>query len=323
MREWPDVEEVGEPDPVQRDNFGSDPDPFENLTLPERYGDAGCPLCHGRGRISVTHPPTYRGPPAVRLCRCVLVRDILANVNRGMARLSSAQRIPSSPLLTRTRQNLWVTADEAWFTAHLRHVALRQHPHWDFRVLTDADLIQAWLATAAAKGMEIFDADARRDFDSSIQYMTLSDLAKAATLLIIRLGVKSAPNKEMPNVLLEALRSRHHEGLPTWLWDQPGNRLDPQHRCWSELVVGDIADWERVGGTQVDLDREAALETLRATRATSSPTSPKPKPPAKPPAKPPELSTALSESAYDPFNALSQMSASAPPPKKFKKKGIR
>lgn len=260
-------------DPTPSNDFTPGVDPWENYTAPEAYGDPRCPMCRGRGRLSVEHPPGYRGPPSLRLCQCVLVKEILANLDRGMAGLSKARKVPKSPLLAYVDKDLRISAPPEWFEPHMRHVALRQSPRWDFRVVSDADLVQAWLATAASKGMEIFDVDARRDMETaSLRYMTLTDIAKAASLLVIRLGVKSAANREMPNVLLEVVRMRAHEDLPTWIWEQPNNPLAIGHLCWSEFVEMEVGGWERIVKVEGDIDREA--KAPRTQKPSASPAVP-------------------------------------------------
>lgn len=164
-----------------------------------------------------------------------------------MRGLSKAGKVPSSPLTKSVDSDARVTASTPWFQAHLRHVAVRQSPRWGFRVCTDADLMQAWLATAAAQGHEIRDPDASEGLSKrSLDYMTLVDIAIPPTLLVIRLGVKSARNVAMPEVLLEAIRVRTHEGRPTWVWDQPDNPLMEGHLSWSPTVMEEISGWRHV-----------------------------------------------------------------------------
>ena len=327
-----DPEAVGVQRPAE--HFDKEFDPYENFSTPELYGDANCTTCHGRGRLDVPNPPGYKGPAGVRLCRCVLIKEVVANLERGRRGLSKARKVPKSPLMTRTRDNIRIAADVSWFEAHLRHVALRQSPRWDFRVVTDADLVQAWLATAAAKGMEIFDADVRRELEMrSLTYMTLSDIAKSATLLIIRLGIKSAPNKEMPNVLLETVLTRMHEGLATWIWEEPNNRLAQGHRCWSEQVEYEVGDWEQFVGTDADLEREIATKPLDRTKlaqervrlnptptvAPPRPTSPPPLPPLEEVVRPPRPEpTEFVSGGYDVGLAMSQIGEPSDNPKKKK-----
>lgn len=205
-------------------------------------GNPDCPHCAGAG---VNEVVVETGPPVVRLCKCVLHQEIINNVERGMKGLSKARVVKSpSPLLDYAGSNLWITSEADWFLPHLRHVAIRQRPSWDFRVVTDSDLISAWLATAAAKGMEIMDPDAK--FSRGATYMTLADIAEPPTLMVLRLGVKSAPNRAMPEVLFEAIAHRNHLGKPTWVWDQPSKPLQDGHLCYSHEVVGELSGWKHL-----------------------------------------------------------------------------
>ena len=313
-------------------DFTKEYDPYENYTTPELYGDMKCPVCLGRGRVNVPNPPGYKGPGALRLCRCVLIKEVLNNIERARAGMSKAKRVPRSPLVSRIGQNIRVAADECWFDAHMRHVALRQPPRWDFRIVTDADLVQAWLATAAAKGMEIFDADVRGAMEMrSLTYMTLTDIAKSATLLVIRLGVKAAPNKEMPNVLLEVILTRKNEGLATWLWEpsSPHFRLAQGHICWSEFVEAEVGDWEQVVGTEADLEREVSTKPLerkklvqeRVRLAAPPPPPVAPPPPPDTPEEVEEEEEGESSSGYDVSAAMGRIGEPSDKPK-YKKSGF-
>lgn len=214
--------------------------------MSDRPGNPECPFCGGDGVVLVEEEEKFgaqsvRHPPAYRRCKCVLHLDILSNVERGLPGLSKAPRVKDSSLLPFYNENLWVTAPKPWFTAHLRHVAIRQPPSWYFKVASDVDLITAWLASAALKGQEILDPDAA---NVSLAHLTLVDLVTPPTLLIIRLGVKVARNVAAPEVLLEALQYRAHLNLPTWLWDQPSYPLEEGHICYSAQVGDYLSDWK-------------------------------------------------------------------------------
>ena len=201
-----------------------------------------CPYCSGTGSIPVD---VVSGPPVHRRCKCLLQAEIIANTERGMKGLSKAGRVKTSPLLKRTEKNLWITAPKNWMLPHLRHVALRQPPSWHFQVITDADMMTAWLATKAIDGLDILDADVRMHAASvSMAKLTLVDLIDPPDLLIICLGVKSARNQAMPEVFLEALAHREHAGDKfTWVWDQPNTPLSPGHLCHSTGVEEFLSDW--------------------------------------------------------------------------------
>lgn len=224
----------------------------------ETYGLPNCPSCGGRGRVTLEPKVGYVGPPALQLCTCVLHRDILKNVERGMPGLSKAPRVPTSPLLSLVEKDVWVTANEDWFWPHLRHVAVRRPPTWSFFVATDADLMTAWLATKALEGAEIIDTDTKeRVALRSLRHLTLTDIAVPSDLLVVRLGIKSARNQAMPEVLLETIRLREHENKPTWLWDQPGAPLDrDDHRCHDPVIIDNIAGWTRVLASEWELQEE-------------------------------------------------------------------
>lgn len=208
---------------------------------------AECNVCGDTG-FTVVEDGTH-GPPTTQVCMCVLRRQLLANLERGMRNLSLAAPLlkgERSPLGPHVKADLRVTASTSWFTSHLRHTAARQSPDWGFRVVTDADLMQAWLATASLQGTEIIDADIREAAPASLRKLTLVDIAEPPELLIIRLGVKAARNSAMPEVLYEALLIRNHVGRPTWLWDQPDTPFDESHLSFSRLVEEYVFGWPKV-----------------------------------------------------------------------------
>lgn len=195
-------------------------------------GLPNCKECGGRGAVDMAEGP--HGIPQTRRCRCVLLRDIQDNVERGWKGLILAPKIESSVLLECLNTNLKITANELTFKAHLRHVALRQGPDWKFKVTTDAGLMSAWLANMAVMGKEVFDPDAM-EVTSQVAF-TLEDLVVPPELLVIRLGVKAARNSAMPEVLLESLTLREHVGKPTWILDHPSQPLSEGHLCYSDAV---------------------------------------------------------------------------------------
>lgn len=207
-----------------------------------------CPTCGGTG-FTVVEDGTA-GPPVTQVCLCVLRRQIVANLERGMRGLSEAMPLDKgvwSPLRDHTRNDLRVTGSPEWFTSHLRHTAARMDPDWGFRVVTDADLVVAWLATAALQGTDILDADVRSEAAPvSLSKLTLVDISAPPALLVIRLGVKVARNSATPEVLYEALTIRAHEGKPTWLWDQPDRPFDEAHLAYSRLIDEFTERWARV-----------------------------------------------------------------------------
>ena len=192
----------------------------------------------------VASPPDPPHPPAYTRCECVLRKDILANVERGFKGLSKALVIEKSPLLGKHGTNLRITTGHTFFS-HLRHVAVRQPATWMFKVISDAEMVTAWLATAGLGGGEILDPDA---YTVSTKYMTIPDLVSPPDLVVIRMGVKVARNVAASEVLAEAINTRFHEGKPTWVWDEPAHPLDVGHLFWSDIVGRILSGWEHIGG---------------------------------------------------------------------------
>lgn len=200
-----------------------------------------CQLCKGAGFKSVG--PTPEKPfPSVQLCPCNQASLVADTLERGWKGLTSAPKLDTSPLVGKVNQDLWVTMPEDTMRQHLRHVAIRQGWRWFFKVASDSELVSAWLATAV-RDKRVMDPDVR---DMQEDIMTLIDLALPPQLLIVRTGIKSAPNKAMPDVLLEAILERRAEGKVTWLWDTLQQPLAEGHRCWSERVSAELRGWEHI-----------------------------------------------------------------------------
>lgn len=202
--------------------------------------DPECPQCGGTGFVDAEYQDPH--PPAFKRCECVLKRDILQNTDRILVGLSKAPPVNSSPLLGKEEEDLLVRAGPE-FLSHLRHVAIRKPLTWRAKVVSDAELVTAWLATIALRGSDIIDADA---YKVSTKYLTIPDLVVPPDLLIVRLGVKAARNQAAPEVLAEALSTRLHEGKPTWLWDDPRLPLGPDHLMWNDQVSNLLRPWSEV-----------------------------------------------------------------------------
>ncbi len=228
-----------------------------------------CPQCKGTGMVRRESEPPH--PPQYVRCSCVLRRDIIANVERGMNGLSRAPRIKSSPLLDQHNTNVWVTAGSN-FLAHLRHVAVRQPSTWLLRVTSDAELVTAWLASVAVNGQDILDPDA---YMVSTKHLTVTDLVTPPDLLVIRMGVKVARNQAAAEVLAEALNERTHAGTPTWVWDEPHHPLNAGHLFWSDDVASALRGFTRFSG--LDAAAEARDKSLASSARISGPATKKAK----------------------------------------------
>lgn len=183
-------------------------------------------------------------------CHCVQVRDTIANIERAWKGLIKAAPIPTSPLKGLEGSEVWITGPVARFKEHLRHVASRMGPRWYFLIVTDIDLMNAWLSY----GEDIRDADVTqaRNSSASDRFAALVDIAEPPELLIIRLGVKAARNKAMPEVLLETLQHRSHLDKATWICDQPSYPLAEGHICYDGRVAEHLEDWQRIRLEGVD-----------------------------------------------------------------------
>lgn len=248
----------------------------EDIPMPEGNGEKDCPICRGRGVV----PIEIDGWPGggTQNCKCVFKKDLVENVKRIWPVLLTVESVDSSPLLGLTRQNLWITGTNYALRRHLRHVAFRMGTMWDARVIADATLITAWLSTAKnVKDPDVLTMreDGNRDKPSD-HFMTLVDLAVPFDLLIIRLGVKAAKNREMPNVLAEAINEREQVGKPTWVVDSPNHRLAPGHICYSDEVAEILDGFRRVilpeeGGHAADETAPYARKTLPLAGTTATP----------------------------------------------------
>ena len=215
--------------------------------FPAGDGKPDCPYCAGRGvePLPANERPSLAIGEITRPCICTLKRDILVNVERGWAGLSKAHPIEKSPLYAYVNQNLWVTASLKQLRENLRHVAVRMGPTWFFRVVTDVDLMNAWLS----KTLDVRDPDvdeARHEHSVSNNANNVVELVEPAKLLIIRLGVKAARNAATPEVLLEALQHRAHLDKPTWIIDQNIYLFQQGHIAFSGQIEGFIADWDHI-----------------------------------------------------------------------------
>jgi hypothetical protein len=227
---------------------------------------AGCEKCFGNGYLP--DGANDHGVPITKPCSCQIARDYVRNLNVAWANLATAPRIPKSPLLEYRDKDLYITATDATLRAHLRHVGMRSNPFWFFKVVTDSDMMTAWLSPASMMGKEILDPDAA---SVSSEKATLVDLIDPPELMIVRLGVKSARNSAMPEVLLEAILHRDNRNKPTWVVDQPTRRFDPSHLAYCEDTLHHINRWKH----QVldEVPQGLAIEMVGGTPAPVAPAS--------------------------------------------------
>lgn len=212
------------------------------------YADPDCPKCKGEGWLYARSMITLPGDKGGRDCDCTLDHHRRANMERVWPSLSAAKEAPglreACPLLGLAKRDLWITSKENVFRAHLKAVCYRKHHLWDARVWSDKDLVKAWLNTAYAQGHKIYDTELD---DVRVTAMYIDELVESYELVIFVLGVKEAPNKETPSVLLEAIKTRRHLGRPSWVVDQPQRPLmTPDHRAYSEALEGMLNHWPHI-----------------------------------------------------------------------------
>jgi len=157
--------------------------------------------------------------------------------------MTTAPRIEGSPLFDYVESNLYITATDGDLRAHLKHVALRMGLQWGVQVISDSDLMTAWLSPVSLLGKEIIDPEAA---SISTEKATLVDLIEPPSVMVLRLGVKAARNSAMSEVFLETLYHRIHIGKPLWVVDQPTKKLDHSHMCFSEEALRLMESWDRV-----------------------------------------------------------------------------
>lgn len=222
-------------------------------------GHSDCLKCHGRGVVSVD---TFSVVP----CECTVLRTLVRNVDRGWKGLMSAPNLDGTSILydqSLDEENCWITADRPTLRVHMKYAALRVGPKWKFNVVTDAELITAWLATAGLAGMKILDPDIMLEAAPiSLRKLTLIDIVEPPDTLIVVLGVKAARNAAMPEVLMEAISLRRAAGKPLWLVDQPQKPFREGHRAWSQEVREALSGFQAVKLDPTSHNQMASLDSL-------------------------------------------------------------
>lgn len=213
--------------------------------MSQAYADPNCPDCGGMGFI-------YGASmlDGGHSCHCMMDALKLQNMEKIWPSLSRAKTFDKlredPPLKYLLRHNAWITGKMAYFRAHLKALAFTQDPMWDARVFTDLDIVETWLKTAKAQGHKIYDSEVDNHSNEFIA-MDIAELVIPYDLIILKLGVKQAPNKETHSTLLEALAIRQHLGKPVWIVDQPDQPiLDDFHKAYSERLENILHHWTHV-----------------------------------------------------------------------------
>lgn len=233
---------------------------------------AKCKNCHDFGYIQVDDG--HYGIPQAIPCSCTLKKALGVQAQKAWVGLEVVPIKKTSLLKGKVRENVVITAHKGELMLHMRS-ALAHHarPEEFVKVVSDATLISAWLSNLARSDSEIIDPDFKRD----VRVATLEDLAESPTLLVIRLGVKTARNSAMPEVLAETIELRQHLGKPTWLVVEPEKPLEEGHISWSRAVDDALDGWERIGivGGRSDAKARGSLsvQTLSGNNNPALPTA--------------------------------------------------
>lgn len=281
----------------------------EDRGVPKLQGDGepDCPRCRGRGSVQRTYTPEEIKAlppweiPSTHWDACVCTkarreREALERVWRGYANF---QPVARTPLSRYAQKDVLVKSSSSTLRSHLFRV-LRDHPNLlrSTRVVSDLDLISAWLATA---GLDVLDPEvAGQHRDSEDAFLRLVDLVAPPALLVLRLGVKAARNVAVPEVILEALQCRAHRGRPTWVVEDPYLPFTTGAIFWSPQLVAHMAPWVRVeiDGTCAIEDCVESLDALRpaSPQRPSDPDPPAPR--ARPDRQPPRVEATPSSDSF-------------------------
>lgn len=188
----------------------------------------------------------------------------------------------STPLLGCLEQNTRVRSNLADLRAHVAAVVRHQlvsDPQYHVRVCTDIDLVTSWLYSAD----EIGDGEACSYITSEERedpvYKRLPDLVCPPDLLVLRLGIKLAPNRALPDLVQEALLAREHLDRPTWVVEKAGDPLTSAYPCYSKELMEFLADWPIVDLSDVGDEPDIPAPGIAKLPVPATP------PPAKTPPK--------------------------------------
>ena len=151
-------------------------------------------------------------------CVCALIERFQARVG---TEIFQAQTLQTSPLREKMDKDLFIEANRLDMLPHLKHVLWYAGLDFFFRMVTDTEMLDAWLSKGKENSQEFHG------------YSSLRDAVEDPALLIIFIGVMTYPNRALPGVFLEALKLRNHRGLPTWIVCGRDQTFAQGHLCWS------------------------------------------------------------------------------------------
>jgi hypothetical protein len=144
-----------------------------------------------------------------------------------------APTLKESPLRTRINEDIFFTADRIDFLPHLKHALWYAGVDFFFRVMTDIDLMDAWLSKD--KQHRKASEDEVLTGTSGTAWSSLRDAVEDPTLLILFLGVATHSNRALPNIVQEAAKIRGHAGKTTWIVTPRSHPLQEGfNNAWSD-----------------------------------------------------------------------------------------
>lgn len=198
--------------------------------------DAGrddCDVCDGKGHIPVESDKAYNPFPRYKRCVCLIQDKFRSHVGED---IFEAEELDESPFLELSFEDVFIRGSRKKLLPHLRYTLFERGFNFFYREVNDQILTDAWLGKS--ERTEVPDRDIDKGFKN------LPDAVHPPDLLLIRFGVKKTPNKELPNVIFEAVKTRRDAGKPTWILNPPdypfapGDPADPEsgHMCYSDQL---------------------------------------------------------------------------------------
>lgn len=247
-----------------------------------------CKLCNGDRFVSI---PEERWPPdvfmPVEACPgCTKKSDhdkeAMARrlfLNRAWPGLSKVEPSRAGVFKrSHLRKNLRIQSNHADLRAHmarLGRVLYRKQPGFCLRVCSDIDLLTSWLYSAVDDISDPESLDAlQRLGEADPIYRRLPDLIAPPNLLVLCLGLKMAPNKALPDVVLETLLAREHLDRPTWVVERLRDPLAGHYKCYSDSLAQTLQRWP-----VMVLSNKADPLDLPRSGTVALPAPPEPAPP--------------------------------------------
>lgn len=191
-----------------------------------------CPKCLGKGHI--TDLDTNRSKD----CWCLMVAKTRRWLGPLNASYHAVEGVGFGEILLAGLPAL-VTGEWGQVSGHLARALAPRYICSDYQyrfgLYTDEDLRNAFFNPVIKS--HYTDGE---DIKVTVNHRELVGLRD--DLVIVRLGMASVKNVELPNIIKEALSYRASKGKPTWLIDSPDQPFRKGHKAWSEELEGYLVD---------------------------------------------------------------------------------